>query len=48
MLSVSYQSNKCATFALEKLHGFEYPPGFRIMARFAQNNYSLVYNLEVA
>ena len=40
MTLVSYINAKCAAFALEKLHGFEYPIGYRIMARFASSGYS--------
>ena len=33
-----YNNPQSATYAKEKLHGFEYPPGCRIVVRFEDNN----------
>ncbi len=59
LFTVVYNNPQSATYAKEKLHGFEYPPGHRMVVRFDQgydpctyppssNNYGRQQNLHAA
>ena len=37
LYTVVYNNSQSATYAKEKLHGFEYPPGFRMVVRFEES-----------
>merc|ERR1712012_782316 len=42
---VVFNNPQSATYAKEKLHGFEYPPGHRLIVKFEEMNMSPGYNL---